>query len=253
MSLQRLLDLDAAAPDPEDLYVRLDFPAPPADRPYVYINMVSTVDGKIVLGEPGESAAGVGGPTDQVLFRRLQRNAEGALVGASTLRASQVIYPTNIARFTATRSGNLPLDNRFFRDAPDRAYIVIPEKMARHDRDRLDAAAKLLPTGNDDVDWAAALRVMRQELDIHTLLCEGGSTLNGQLVLAGLADELFLTLSPKLKGGSHLPTILGGPGFPPGTALRLNLLSVYHDGDELYLRYRLSPSSSSFRRGAEPR
>src|SRR5205085_7092302 len=101
MPIERLLDRIGDLPDPGDLYTQIEFPAPPEDRPYVYINMVSTVDGKIVLGEPGGSAKGLGGPTDQVLFRRLQRNADAALIGGATLRASQVIYPPEVARFVA--------------------------------------------------------------------------------------------------------------------------------------------------------
>ena len=83
------------------------------------------------------------------------------------------------------------------------------------------------------------MRFLRQEQGIRYLLCEGGATLNDDLIRAGLADELFLTLAPKLKGGAHLPTIMTGQGFAPNIVLPLHLRSLYRDGDELYLRYRL--------------
>ena len=239
MTIERLLDLTAEPPAPEDLYKRCEFPAPPDDRPYVFINMVSTVDGKIVLGEPGGSAKGLGGPSDQVLFRRLQHNADAALIGGNTLRASQVIYPHAMARFVATRAGDLPLGNRFFTDAPERAFVVAPGNLPTATRDRLKSVAGLIEAGDAEVDWKSALRTIRRELNVRVLLCEGGSQINGQLVRAGLADELFLTLAPKIKGGARLPTIVGGEGFPPGIALPLELLSAYHDGSEIYLRYRL--------------
>ena len=105
-------------PDSEELYTALEFPAPPEDRPYIIINMASTVDGKIVIGEPGGTAKGVGGPTDQKLFRRLQKTVDAALIGSGTLRASQVIYPPEVARFVVSQSGKVPLENRFFTDAP---------------------------------------------------------------------------------------------------------------------------------------
>lgn len=241
MPIERLLDLTVQSPEPVDLYKRITFPAPSPDRPYVFINMVSTVDGKTVLGEPGGSAKGLGGPTDQVLFRRLQLNADAALIGGNTLRASQVIYPNTLTRIVATRTGDLPLENRFFTDAPERAVIVAPTNLPNDTSKRLRSAARLILTGERDVDWTAALRVVRQELNIHALLCEGGSLMNGQLINSGLADELFLTLTPKLKGGTHLPTIVGGDGFPPGVAQPLELMSVYRDGGEIYLRYRLTP------------
>jgi 2,5-diamino-6-(ribosylamino)-4(3H)-pyrimidinone 5'-phosphate reductase len=249
MSLERLLDLTADPPLPDQLYERLSFPDPPADRPYLYINMVSTVDGKIVLGDPAGSAAGVGGPTDQRLFRRLQRVCDAVLIGSSTLRASQVIYPPETPRFVVTVTGHVPLDNRFFTDAPDRAYVLVPADLPAARQAELRAAANVLEVGTGQVDLPAVMRLLRQEYGVRHLLCEGGATLNAELIQAGLVDEFFLTLTPKLKGGAHLPTPLGDPGFPPDYYLPATLLSLYRDGDELYLRYRLAAQPARIARG----
>ncbi len=64
------------------------------------------------------------------------------------------------------------------------------------------------------VDLAAALRHLRQERGIRALLCEGGPRLHAQLQAAGLVDDLFLTIAPKLAGGDA-PRILEGalPGI----------------------------------------
>ncbi|HLJ55833.1 MAG TPA: RibD family protein [Chthonomonadaceae bacterium] len=245
MPIERLLDLTGVDADPDDLYRAMTFSEPPDERPYVVINMVSTVDGKIVIGEPSGPAKGVGGPTDQLLFRRLQASADGALIGSGTLRASQVLYPPTMPRFVATRSGKLPLDNRFFTDAPANAHVVAPEGLPEATRARLQSAARLIESGRGGVDWPAALRTIRRDVGVRVLLCEGGSEMNWQLVGAGLVDELFLTLAPKLKGGARLPTILGGAGFPPGAVQGLTLLSLYRDGSELYARYSVGRSQVS--------
>lgn len=241
MALERLLDVspDAVLP-PDALYTHLTFPDAPEDRPYLYINMVSTADGKILIKDVGQTAAGVGGPTDQLLFRRLQRTCDAALIGSSTVRAGKVLYPKEIARFVVTRTGDLPLDNPFFTDAPDRACILAPEDLPEDVKSRLSARTNLICIGQGDVDLTAAMKILRQKQGVRRLLCEGGATLNDALIRAGLADELFLTLTNKLKGGKHLPTPVDGAGFPPGVYLPMTLLSLYHDGDELYLRYRLA-------------
>ena len=239
MPLERLFDSTENSPPADALYTAIRFPNPLEDRPYVYINMAATVDGKIVIGEAAGSAKGVGGPTDQRLFRRLQTQCDAALLGGVTLRASQVIYPPEKIRCVVTRTGDVPLTNRFFTDAPDRAFILAPENLPAAVRDRLANGAKIIQAGNDAVDLTAALRRLRREHGVRVLLCEGGATLNDDLIRAGLADELFLTLAPKLKGGSHLPTIVSGAGFPPGKFASLTLLSLYRDADELYLRYRI--------------
>ena len=240
MPLECLLDLTENSLPPEELYTDIRFPHPPENRPYVYINMAATVDGKIVIGEAGGSAKGVGGPTDQRLFRRLQTQCDAALLGSATLRASQVIYPKDKARYVVTRTGDLPLTNRFFTDAPERAFILAPENLPPDVQKRLRDGASLIQIGAENVDLPAALNLMRREHGVNVLLCEGGATLNDDLIRAGLADELFLTLAPKLKGGSHLPTIMTGAGFPPGQFAPLQMLSVYRDGNEIYLRYQLN-------------
>ena len=244
MALERLLDVTLDPPDASELYTRLDLPDAPAHRPCVFINMAATVDGKIVVGAKDGTAKGVGGPTDQMLFRRLQRQAQAAMIGGTTLRSSQVIYPPDIRRYVITRSGDVPGQNRFFKDAPERAYIVVPEDLDPAVMARLRSQGNVLALGRGGVDLTALLRVMRREHGIERLLCEGGANLNDDLIRAGLADELFLTVSPKLKGGANLPTIMTGQGFAPNTILPLVLRSLYHDGDELYLRYRLAPASA---------
>jgi len=240
MALQCLFDNSTHPPEPDDLYLILERPEPPEDRPYLYINMAATIDGKIVVGEPGGTAKGVGGPTDQRLFRRLQKTCDAAMLGSTTLRASQVIYPPEILRFVVTRKGDVPLNNRFFTDAPQKAYVLAPTTLPAELAAKLEAATNVLRIGQEDVDLAAALKYLRQHLGIRYLLCEGGGTLNDQLIRAGLADELFLTLAPKIKGGTGLPTPVSGAGFPPNVALPATLLSLYRDGSEIYLRYRLS-------------
>jgi riboflavin biosynthesis pyrimidine reductase len=248
MTLECLFDLTADTSTPDALYTRIAFPDPPPDRPYLYLNMVSTVDGKIILGDIGGSAVGVGGPTDQLLFRRLQRLCDGAMLGSTTLRASQVLYPPEKPRYVVTHSGDVPLENRFFRDAPDRAYVIVPTDLSADKKAGLQASARLIEAGEGDVDLRAAMRLLRQEHGIRHLLCEGGPTLNDSLIRAGLADELFLTITPKLKGGAHLPTVVTGTGFPSGQYLSVTLLSLYRDGNELYFRYRLGDQPQQARK-----
>ena len=81
-------------------------------------------------------------------------------------------------------------------------------------------------------DLPALLRSQR-ERGVRSLLCEGGPTLHGALQAAGLVDELFLTIAPKLTGGGA-PSILEG-GLDQPIGLRLAWL-LEQDG-ELFARY----------------
>lgn len=83
------------------------------------------------------------------------------------------------------------------------------------------------------VDLGESLRTLRQE-GVRALLCEGGPTLHGSLHAAGLVDELFLTIAPKLAGGGA-PRIVEGalPEIVP-----LELAWLLEEDGELFARYR---------------
>jgi 2,5-diamino-6-(ribosylamino)-4(3H)-pyrimidinone 5'-phosphate reductase len=242
--IERLMDRTGVEMTPDDLYLDLRLPEPPPDRPYTAINMVSTADGKILIGPPGSTAHGLGSPTDQMLMRRIQGNMDGALIGAGTLRPGNVVYRPEMWRAVITRSGELPLDNRFFTDAPGKAIIFAPEALLPERRTQFETQAQVRIVGEEAVDVAEAARILRQEYGIHRLIVEGGAALNFEFVAAGLVDELFLSFTPKLKGGSHLPTVVDGPGLPDREWLPMEIISLYHDGDELYFRYRVGERKS---------
>jgi 2,5-diamino-6-(ribosylamino)-4(3H)-pyrimidinone 5'-phosphate reductase len=69
------------------------------------------------------------------------------------------------------------------------------------------------------------------------VLCEGGPTLNSFLLAAGLVDELFLTLNPKLLGGASAITIVAGRELVEPA--ELELVSLAEAAGELFTRWRI--------------
>lgn len=209
-------------------YADLQFPQPPPDRPYVFINMVTTIDGKILTGERDEPVMDLGSKVDHEAMRRIERATDGVMIGAGSLRATKGLwYPRELARIVVTGSGEIPTDGRFFTDAPDRAFVCTEAPI------QLPAGVRRLP-----LDLPDALRVLRQEHGIAHLLCEGGSELNASLLSADLVDELFLTVAPKIKLGRDVPTYADGMPLPREQVQRYGLLTVDRVGDEVFLRYR---------------
>jgi 2,5-diamino-6-(ribosylamino)-4(3H)-pyrimidinone 5'-phosphate reductase len=84
-------------------------------------------------------------------------------------------------------------------------------------------------------DLPAGVRRLRTELGVRSLLCEGGPQLLGDLLRAGLVDELHLVVAPKVAGGADPLTIVTGPMLDP--PLELRLLSLHESGGYLFLRY----------------
>jgi riboflavin biosynthesis pyrimidine reductase len=83
------------------------------------------------------------------------------------------------------------------------------------------------------VDLPALLHELREE-GVGAVLCEGGPRLHGTLWSAGLVDELFLTIAPKLAGGDA-PRIV--EGALPGVE-ELELAWLLEQDGELFARYR---------------
>src|SRR5215218_6276657 len=98
---QRLLPTWAEIPA-DDIYAGLALPDGPADRPYVVLNMVATVDGQVAIGG---RARGIGSQLDRRLMRRIRAACDAVMVGAATLRAEPVdpTVPDELAGARAAR------------------------------------------------------------------------------------------------------------------------------------------------------
>ena len=86
----------------------------------------------------------------------------------------------------------------------------------------------------DGVELDLALGWLAEEGGIRSVLCEGGPTLHGRLREGGLADELFLTIAPKIAGGEG-PRILEGA---LADVDEVELAWLLESGSELFARYR---------------
>ncbi len=236
-------------------YTSLEFPPAPADRPYVIMNMVMSIDGKVVV-EGTEQ--GIGSKVDQRLMRELRVNADVVLNGANTLRASgtssrlgddaleQLRMARGKPRFpiaaVISASGDLPLEKIFFtaRDFPAIVYLA---RSAPVERRRAAVASGrpvvLLPS---TTAMPRMLQHMRTELGAEVLLVEGGPMVNAQLFRGGVVDELFLTIGPVIVGGLLTKTpVTGDLPFTRKTLPKMDLIwAVPNEATgELYCRYRL--------------
>ena len=219
-----------------DFYSDLRYPESSEMRPYVVINMVTTIDGKIVTGGRGEPVQDLGSDVDHIMMRRIQNSVDAVLIGAGNQRSSPKIwYPVDKIRIVVTKSGNVLYPSRFFDDAPDKAIVLCVEDSVVPS---LPNGVKVLRFGKGGIDWYAALEYLVDALDIHTLLVEGGSDVNAQLLSLEIPDELFLTLAPKIKLGSDVPTYADGTALPREKVQRYKLLEHHIHGDEAFLRYR---------------
>jgi riboflavin-specific deaminase-like protein len=237
----------------ETLALRERALAAPAARPYVVLNMVSTLDGRATIG--GRSAP-LSDAADRALFHGLRSVVDAVMAGAGTVTAERygpLVRDRDTRRRRLERglaeqplalvvSGRLTLahDLRLLADPKSHVAIVTSST------DSLPATGariEYLRAGRQGrVELRRAFAELRDRFAIQTLLCEGGPHLNGELLSANLVDELFLSLSPTLAGdparGQPALRILAGVELehPP----ELELVSVLEHSSRLFLRYRVT-------------
>lgn len=221
-----------------------DHYAYPADltAPWVRVNFVASVDGAAVVD--GRSG-GLGSDADRRVFGALRELTDVVLVGAGTVRAEDYRgarrptrgrdTPPPIA--VVTGSADLDPGSRLLSDTAVPPIVLTLATAPQERRDRLVAAGAevvVLPR----LDPTALLGELARRGRFR-VLCEGGPFLFGALADAGAVDELCLTVSPLLAGGTA-GRIARGPEHTARTPLEL--VGALLENDVLLLRYRRTGS-----------
>ena len=205
-------------------YGNFGFPAPPADRPWVYSNFVQSLDGiTTLLGKHGSGGEISQSREDRWLMDLLRAHADGLLMGMNTMLEEQrnrgpesrgIVFQVADPKLRdlrqrlsrgrernifVTRAAGLDLSRYkvFDGDVVDAAILTSPDGAARlHSQGSHPHVAILAAGEGEAFDLPLAIRKLREELGVHYLLCEGGPTLYGSLARADLVDEKFMTVSP---------------------------------------------------------
>jgi riboflavin biosynthesis pyrimidine reductase len=227
---------------PEQLDAYRPWDDPPGGRPRVVLNFATTLDGRAAID--GRSGA-IGSETDTAMLVGLRGRFDAVMIGAGTMRVEKygriVSDPAKRERreelglpgdplMVIVGGLDLPWDAPLFTDGDGEVLLLTAEE---GDPPATATPVDVMRFADGRVDLAAALARLHGERGVRALLCEGGPHLHSQLQAGGLADELFLTIAPKLVGAGS--TIL--EGALPEVA-ELELVWLLQEGSELFARYR---------------
>ena len=246
VTFSRLLSAGPDAAAPELLAEVRPRERAPQDRPFVFLNMVCTIDGRAqVRGSTG----GLGEEADLEMLLELRALADAVLIGTGTLRAEGYARLMGSQERRARREAaglapdppavllsrglDLPWGAGLFA-APEQPVIVYTSAGAEAGIPEVAAHVEIVRL--EDPSPAAMLADLRAR-GVAALLSEGGPTLNSALLGAGLVDELFLTIAPVITGEADAIRIVEGGGI--GAPLRGRPVWVLRARGELFLRYAL--------------
>ena len=212
-------------------------------------NAIASLDGGATTGG---TSGGLGGPGDRRLFAVLREVADVIVVGAGTARAenyggARMTVAQRHARQArgqsevppialVTRSGVIEHDLAVLTDSEVTPLVLTTTAAADGVAARLGAAAEVIDCSGadpDEVDLGVLVDRLAQR-GLPRVLTEGGPSLLGAFLGAGLIDEFCLTTAPLLVGGTAVR-------ITTGSSEVLSAMRCAHvltdSGGYLYTRY----------------
>lgn len=218
-------------------------------KPFVFINIASSVDGKI--SDESRRQLKISCEEDFERVDRLRAESDAIMVGIGTvladnprltvkseeLRRKRVEkgLPENPVRVVVDSRCRIPLDAKVLSD--DAETVVAVAKVADREKvERLKQKAKVVVFGMNRVDLTALMRYLH-EMGVRRVMVEGGATLNYGLLKEGLVDEIYVYYGNMIIGGANAPTVVDGSSFNP--PIELELISVERLGKGVLTRWRV--------------
>jgi riboflavin biosynthesis pyrimidine reductase len=206
------------------------------------VNFIASLDGATTVD--GRSRA-LQSPGDLRVFRLLRALADAVVVGAGTAAAEgygpmtddseigrlRVAFgrPATAPIVVVSRRASLDPGSRLA--VPPTVLVTCASADAGRRAALAAAGVEVLVCGDEDVDLPLALDRLA-ERGLEQLTCEGGPALLHSSLVAGVVDELDLSISPALAGGGV--RLLGEP-LPD--LVRLEPRQVLEEDGMLFTRY----------------
>jgi diaminohydroxyphosphoribosylaminopyrimidine deaminase / 5-amino-6-(5-phosphoribosylamino)uracil reductase len=189
-------------------------------RPLVVWKAAMTLDGKVATSR-GDSKW-ISGDASRARAHRWRAECDAVAVGIGTAMSDDPQLTARVEgvyrqprRVVFDAEARLPLDSILVRSARDTSVTVICSRAAsRTAVTRLESAGVevLMVKGDTEPARVAAGLCELGELDVQSVLLEGGPHLAGAFMDAGEIDEARVFIAPLLAGGSRARGALDGQG-----------------------------------------
>ena len=202
--------------------------------PLVTLKAGMTLDGKIAPppGDPLVPISSTGGtnvwitsPEARNHVHQLRHQSDAILVGVGTVIADDPLLTDRsgrprrrrLLRVVLDSRLRLPLESRLVKTAQEEDLIVFcsfaeEKRKAELERRGIHVCQVATARQAGHPDLGQVLRKLGQ-MDISSLLIEGGANVNWVALESKLVDKVFLYYAPKILGGSHAVPLAGGRGF----------------------------------------
>ena len=191
-------------------------------QPFVTLKSALSLDGKIATST-GESQW-ITGPEARERVHRMRDQVDAILVGAGTVLKDNPRLTTrlkkgkghNPARVILDAKGEIPLKARVFQHANRDRVIYVTTRQASAVRvNRLKDRGieiQMISEKNSRISLIKLIKLLGQ-MEIDSVLLEGGGGINASALKAGIVDKVILFMAPLIIGGESAPGVVSGPGI----------------------------------------
>ncbi len=218
-------------------------------KPFVFINIASSVDGKI--SNDKRIQLRISCDEDFKRVDELRAKSDAIMVGIGTvlsddprltvksekLRLERVKkgLPPNPIRVVVDSKCRIPLNAKVL-DSSARTIVAVSKSADKSKVEKIKKLADVVVLGEDKVDLKALMEYL-YSIGVRRVMVEGGATLNYGLLKEGLVDEIYVYYGNMIIGGADAPTIVDGNSFDP--PIRLELIEVKTLGSGILAKWRI--------------
>jgi diaminohydroxyphosphoribosylaminopyrimidine deaminase/5-amino-6-(5-phosphoribosylamino)uracil reductase len=192
--------------------------------PFAVLKLAATLDGKIATST-GDSRW-ISCDDARRLVHRLRSEADAVLVGSGTVLADDPQLTVrhhsgalrkNPVRIIVDSRLRTPLSSQVLRTAHEIKTIIATTKQAPKSKiakiKQCGAEVVVVSSRNNRVDLKRLMRHLAAQGIAHVLI-EGGSELSAAALHDGIVDKVLFFYAPKIIGGAHARSMVGGKGVP---------------------------------------
>jgi diaminohydroxyphosphoribosylaminopyrimidine deaminase/5-amino-6-(5-phosphoribosylamino)uracil reductase len=210
-------------------------------RPFVHLKLAASLDGKIAT-RTGESQW-ITGPESRARVHELRHEYDAIMVGAGTVLADDPLLTDRsgkprrkpLFRILLDEGLKIPVDAKLVSSTGEAPLIIFAGQNAETAKlDLLRSSG--VEIVNDKADGRDFYSVFTElgARSMQSVLVEGGASVAGKMLAAGLVNKVSFFLAPIIIGGRDAPSAIGGLGAERlADALRLHDVEIVQRGEDI--------------------
>ena len=184
---------------------------------HVILSAAISIDGKI---STRINDSKLSSKQDSIRLHKLRSKVDAILIGKNTLVQDDPLLTVrytrgkNPIRIILDSKGTIPINSRIIKTSNEIPTIIaVSKKISKINLLKLKKLPiEIIVAGENSVNLKLLMKKLSTK-NIKTILVEGGGTVNWEFIKNNLFDELIVTLSPFLIGGTDSISFVEGKGF----------------------------------------